>query len=141
MTYIVQSLLGLRDASHSSTPSQVRRGALTNQSELNIKRTRAFILKPSSCTLRIPTNMIGADGVLRLANEVWDTVTSTFQRLTGKPMRGFWESSILFYKIARQSNCLTYHALWRVESGLVTPMRGCSYSHIINEEAGRLVIK
>ena len=138
MTYIEQSLLGLRDANHGSTPYQVRRGTLTNQSEMNITRTRAFIPKPSSCILRISMNMPGADWVLKLANAVWDAVTTTFQRLTGKPMRGFRETSIFFDKLPRRSNYLTCHTPWRVESGLVTPMRGCSYSHIINEGAGCL---
>ena len=138
MTYIEQSLLGLRDVSHSSTAYHVGRGAPTNKSEEYIKRTRTFIAKPSSCTLPIPTNMLGLDWILRLANEVWDTVTTKFHHLIGKPMREFRGTSVFLDKLLMRSDCSTYHTLWRVESGLVTPMRGCSYSHIIKEEVGCL---
>jgi len=132
-------LLGLRDASHSSTTYHVGRGASTNKPEEKIKRTRAFIAKPSSCSLRIPTNMLGVDWILGLANEVWDTVTTRFHHLICKPMRGFRETSVFFDKLLMLSNCLTFNTPWREESGSVTSMRGCSYSHIIKEEAGRLV--
>jgi hypothetical protein len=96
MTYIEHSLLGLRDVSHSSTTYHVGRDAPTNKSEVKIKRTRAFIAKPSSCSLRIPTDMLGVDWILGLANEVWNTVTTRFHHLIGKPMRGFRETSVFF---------------------------------------------